>query len=71
MKRIRDFLCKADPIGIAFVVVLGSLYLAMAIDMGIVKFISIIVIGLVLCGLITGVGWLVYKAVVFAQSHCK
>ncbi len=71
IKRIRDFFCNADPIGLTFIIVVGGLYLTMLGLSGIKEFLLTIAVGLVLTGLLFAVGWVVYKIVVFAQGFCK
>ena len=71
IKRIRDFFCTADPIGMTVVIMIGGILLAEMIAMGFGMFFGVIIIGLILMGLIFGIGWCLHKAIVFAQSFCK
>lgn len=71
IKRIRDFFCNVDPIGLTVTIVVGGTLLAEMIAMGFLWFFGVVLIGIVLMGLIFGMGWCLYKIIVFAQSHCK
>ena len=71
MKRIRDFFCTVDPMVLSIaIVVIGVLFLEAAV-LGGWKMLGIAVIGLVLVGLMIGIGWLLFKCISWAQSHCN
>lgn len=71
IKRIRDFFCNTNPIGLAAGFVMGLFYLAMMIDMGVKWFLLTMLIASVFCALLFAVIWIVYKAITYAQSHCS
>ena len=70
IKRIRDFFCKADPVGLAVGIVIGSVLLA-EIILSFKIFLIAIVAGCIMMAVMLAVGWVIYKTIVFAQSFCK
>jgi len=70
IKRIRDFFCKADPVGLTFGIVIGSMILAMVV-LNFKTFLIAILAGCILMAVMLAVGWVIYKTIVFAQSFCK
>ncbi|KKL82762.1 hypothetical protein LCGC14_1981530 [marine sediment metagenome] len=71
IRRIRNFLCTADPIGITVVIVLAFLIVNVISLLGIVEFLITIAIGLFLAAIFFAAGWLLYKLIVLLQGFCK
>lgn len=71
MKRIRNFLCTVDPMGATVLIAFAFLIGFELFVLGIVKFLFIVVIGLVLAAIVFAVGWLLYKSIVLLQRFCK
>ena len=69
--RVRNFLCKMDPILASLVIVVGSMVIGEAIWIGLGKFLLICLVGCILAALLFAIGMIVYKTIVLAQSHCK
>lgn len=71
MKRIRNFLCRMDPIGATFVIVLGGILLVEAIAVGFGKFFMIVGIGLALSLIVLAIGYGVYRLISYLQDGCR
>ncbi len=70
ISRIRNYFCTVDPISLTFAIVLGSILLGEAIWIGLGKFLLIALAGLIMCALVFAIGFVIYKTIVWAQSHC-
>ena len=68
---MKKFLCTMDPIVATFVIVVVVLYGGLAIQQGIGKLLLLLLFGVIFFAVIATIGFLLYKAIVFAQSKCK
>ena len=68
---MRKFLCTMDPFFAAMVIIIAILYGGLAVHKGIGVLAFLILFGVIGFVIIAGVAFLLYKAIVFAQSKCK
>ena len=70
MNRVKDFLCNVDPVVLSLGILVALSFVVEIFLLGVWHFAAVVLGAVVLVGLVAGVGWLLYKFIVFAQSHC-
>ncbi len=70
MKRIKKFLCTADPLLSTMGLMLAALIIAEMFLMGFGVVLIMFGLGCVACAVSIAIGWVIYKTIVFAQEKC-
>ena len=71
MKRIKNFLCTADPLTMTGILILVLLFGGEAYLLGGWVFLLGMVLATIFGSLVVAIGWLLYKTIVFLQGLCK